>query len=194
MFLDAAEFAEDVDYKAQLNGSTAATNATNAAAAAAAAAGVNVTQEPREDYVRQKISLEDARPASTKGRGASGTSVGRPGALAYLRRHEQLEKSPSSTDMIAAKNSNELKKKYLFNYSGSVGGGVGGVGGGGLAQKSASVTNLDSRMRSFVDTISEAQKLLNPAPQPSVPMQVYSSSFILILIINFNFNLIQSSF
>ena len=186
---------EDIDYKAQLNGSVTPMDATNAAANATEVANTvktanvtevanavevankmetaivaevaNAAEEPREDYVKQKISLENARPGSTKG-GAPGTLPGRPGALAYLRRHEQLERSPSSTDIIAAKNSNELKKKYLFNYGGSMGGGI----TGGLAQKSASVTNLDSRMRSFVDTISEAQKLLNPAPQPSVPMQV----------------------
>jgi len=149
---------------------TNAPDTANAIEAANATVAAIVSQEPRVDYVEQKITLEDARPGSTKERApaVSGTLPGRPGALAYLRRHEQLEKSPSSTDMIAAKNSNELKKKYLFNYSGSLGGGA----AGGLAQKSASVTNLDSRMRSFVDTISEAQKLLNPAPQPSVPMQV----------------------
>ena len=129
---------------------------------------------PRADYIDQKITLEDARPQQSAGstkpnnpadagcNPSISAAVPPRGALAYLRRHEQLEKSPS-TDMMAAKNSNELKKKYLLNYSGPM---------GSLTQKSASAANLDSKFRSFVDTISEAQKLLNPAPQPSVPMQV----------------------
>jgi hypothetical protein len=124
--------------------------------------------DPKPIYVDQYISLENARPlqrtlSHEDSRNAdSATAPGRSGVLAYLRRHEQLERSPS-TDMVASKNSLELKKKYMMDYGGST---------GSLAQKSASTTNLDSKLRSFVDTISEAQKKLNPAPQPSVPMQV----------------------
>lgn len=124
--------------------------------------------EPKASYVDQYISLENARPlqrtvSNEDGRSpVSPTAPSRSGVLAYLRRSEQLERSPS-TDMVASKNSLELKKKYLFDYGGST---------GSLAKKSASATNLDSKLRSFVDTISEAQKKLNPAPQPSVPMQV----------------------
>lgn len=125
--------------------------------------------EPKDIYVEQYVSLEDARPlqrtmSNEDGRGpVSPTAPSRSGVLAYLRRSEQLERSPSATDMVASKNSLELKKKYLLDYGGST---------GSLAQKSASATNLDSKFQSFVDTISEAQKKLNPAPQPSVPMQV----------------------
>ena len=125
--------------------------------------------DPKPCYVDQYISLENARPlqrtlSNDDGRTAgSPTAPTRSGVLAYLRRHEQLERSPSATDMMASKNSLELKKKYLLDYGGST---------GSLAQKSASTTNLDSKLKSFVDTISEAQKKLNPAPQPSVPMQV----------------------
>lgn len=125
--------------------------------------------EPKDIYVEQYVSLEPARPlqrtmSNEDGRSpVSPTAPSRSGVLAYLRRSEQLERSPSATDMVASKNSLELKKKYLLDYGGST---------GSLAQKSASATNLDSKLRSFVDTISEAQKKLNPAPQPSVPMQV----------------------
>ncbi|XP_046461046.1 F-actin-monooxygenase MICAL3-like isoform X11 [Daphnia pulex] len=125
--------------------------------------------DPKPIYVDQYISLENARPlqrtlSHEDSRNAdSATAPGRSGVLAYLRRHEELERSPS-TDMVASKNSLELKKKYMMDYGGST---------GSLAQKSASTTNLDSKLRSFVDTISEAQKKLNPAPQPSVPMQVF---------------------
>ena len=61
----------------------------------------------------------------------------------------------------------ELKKKYLAGAD-LPAAGAAGVG----AAKSASVSDLDSKLRSFVDRIDEAQKLLHPAPQPSVPMQV----------------------
>lgn len=127
------------------------------------------TADPKPDYVEQYISLENARPlqrtlSNEDGRTAgSSAAPSRSGVLAYLRRHEQLERSPSATDMVASKNSLELKKKYLLDYGDTT---------GSLTQKSASTTNLDSKLKSFVDTISEAQKKLNPAPQPSVPMQV----------------------
>lgn len=124
---------------------------------------------PKPSYVEQYISLENARPLQrTLSHDDSRkivdppTTPSRSGVLAYLRRHEELERSPSATDMMASKNSLELKKKYL-DYGGST---------GSLVQKSASAADLDSRLRSVTDTISEAQKKLNPAPQPSVPMQV----------------------
>ncbi|XP_059350654.1 F-actin-monooxygenase MICAL3-like isoform X5 [Daphnia carinata] len=123
---------------------------------------------PKPNYVEQYISLENARPLQrtlshddSRKMADPPTTPGR--LLAYLRRHEELERSPSATDMMASKNSLELKKKYL-DYGGST---------GSLVQKSASAADLDSRLRSVTDTISEAQKKLNPAPQPSVPMQVF---------------------
>ncbi|KAI9560901.1 hypothetical protein GHT06_011855 [Daphnia sinensis] len=125
---------------------------------------------PKPSYVEQYISLENARPLQrtlshddSRKIADPPTTPGRSGVLAYLRRHEELERSPSATDMMASKNSLELKKKYL-DYGGST---------GSLVQKSASAADLDSRLRSVTDTISEAQKKLNPAPQPSVPMQVF---------------------
>ena len=143
---------------------------------------------PKAEYVDQYVTLEDARPtlqrtmsnenpstgvmpASSSSHGQSAT--GRTGVLAYLRRSELLDKSPSqpdvssSTTAAASANALELKKKYLFDYP------LGPIGSSLTAQsRSASATNLDNKLKSFVDTISEAQKKLNPAPQPSVPMQV----------------------
>ena len=131
-------------------------------------------EEPRADYVHQYVPLDHARPLqrtvsndSAPPSSIPSASAGRSGVLAYLRRSELLEKSPSATDMMASKNSLELKKKYLLDYPGPV---------GSLTQKSASTTNLDSKLKSFVDKISEAQNKLNPAPQPSVPMQVLQLS------------------
>jgi len=129
-----------------------------------------VRGEPDPKYVHQYVSLENARPlqrtvSDGDGKSSSTSNLTTPasGILAYLRRHELLERSPS-TDMVASKNSLELKKKYLLDYP---------TPSGTLTQKSASVTNLDSKLKSLVDRIDEAQKLLNPAPQPSVPMQVF---------------------
>ena len=129
-----------------------------------------VRGEPDPKYVHQYVSLEHARPlqrtvSDGDGKSSSTSNLTSPasGILAYLRRHELLERSPS-TDMVASKNSLELKKKYLLDYP---------TPSGTLTQKSASVTNLDSKLKSLVDRIDEAQKLLNPAPQPSVPMQVF---------------------
>ena len=130
-----------------------------------------VPGQPKASYIDQYISLEPARPSlqrtvsNDEGRVdtkvPSSSPTARSGVLAYLRRHEQLERSPS-VDMMASKNSLELKKKYLLDDGHS----------GLMAQKSASATNLDTKLKSFVDTISEAQKKLNPAPQPSASMQV----------------------
>ncbi len=128
--------------------------------------GAQESSTPRPEYVDQYVSLENARPTLQRTVShETGTSAapGRSGILAYLRRSELLEKSPSAADLMASKNSLELKKKYMFDQPGLM---------GSSAQKSASATNLDNKFKSFVDTISEAQKKLNPAPQPSVPMQV----------------------
>ena len=121
------------------------------------------SSDPKPEYVEQYVPLEPARPlqrtiSNEDRKPLSINPTPAPysgvGLLAYLRRSELLEKSPSTVDVMGS----DLKKRYDY--------------GGSLAQKSASTTNLDSKLRSFVDTISEAQKKLNPAPQPSVPMQV----------------------
>jgi len=153
--------------------------------------------DPKADYVDQYVTLEHARPAlqrtvsnenTATAASSSQQPTGRSGVLAYLRRSELLDKSPSQPDVsnnaaTAAANALELKKKYLFDYPfGPIGSSTSSL----TAQShSASATNLYNKLKSFVDTISEAQKKLNPAPQPSVPMQVsyftiftfYSSNF-----------------
>ncbi|KAL1456061.1 hypothetical protein WDU94_000815, partial [Cyamophila willieti] len=68
-----------------------------------------------------------------------------------------------STEGIASKLSLELKKKYLFGAQDS----------GCKVMKSGSTSILDTKFKSFVNQISEAQKLLNPAPEPSVTMQAF---------------------
>lgn len=68
-----------------------------------------------------------------------------------------------STEGVASKISLELKKKYL----------LGGDNGSNVVKKSGSASVLDTKFKSFVDQISEHQKLLNPAPEPSVSMQMF---------------------
>lgn len=86
-----------------------------------------------------------------------------PSALINPRRGDYLLNRTHSTEGIASKISLELKKRYLLgpsNLSGAV-------------KKSGSASTLDSRFKNFVDQISEHQKLLNPAPEPSPTMQAF---------------------
>lgn len=70
----------------------------------------------------------------------------------------------ASTEGIASKKSLELKKRYLL-------GGESGLTNPVLKSDSASA--LDTKMKSFHSTISECQKLLNPAPEISPSMQTF---------------------
>ncbi|XP_034233046.1 F-actin-monooxygenase Mical isoform X4 [Thrips palmi] len=89
----------------------------------------------------------------------------RPSPLINPRRGDYLLNRTQSTGGIASKLSLELKKRYLL-----------GGDSAGSVKKSGSATTLDSRFKSFVDQISEHQKLLNPAPEPSPTMQAFLQS------------------
>ncbi|KAG8278732.1 hypothetical protein J6590_014286 [Homalodisca vitripennis] len=86
-----------------------------------------------------------------------------PSPLVNPRRGDYLLNRTHSTEGIASKISLELKKRYLLGPSGL----------SGSVKKSGSASTLDSRFKSFVDQISEHQKLLNPAPEPSPTMQAF---------------------
>ncbi|KAJ1523620.1 hypothetical protein ONE63_001463 [Megalurothrips usitatus] len=86
----------------------------------------------------------------------------RPSPLINPRRGDYLLNRTQSTGGIASKLSLELKKRYLL-----------GGDAAGSVKKSGSATTLDTRFKSFVDQISEHQKLLNPAPEPSPTMQAF---------------------
>ncbi|XP_063236489.1 F-actin-monooxygenase Mical isoform X2 [Bacillus rossius redtenbacheri] len=79
------------------------------------------------------------------------------------RQGDYLLNRTHSTEGIASKLSLELKKKYLLGVSGLP----------GSVKKSGSATTLDSKVKNFVDMISEHQKLLHPAPEPSPTMQAF---------------------
>ncbi|XP_058793152.1 F-actin-monooxygenase Mical [Phymastichus coffea] len=79
------------------------------------------------------------------------------------RKGDYLLNRTHSTEGIASKLSLELKKRYL----------LGGSGIGGSVMKSGSTSNVDTRLRNLSDAISQHQKLLNPAPEPSPTMQAF---------------------
>ena len=79
------------------------------------------------------------------------------------RRGDSFLNRTHSTEGIASKMSLERKKKCLLGASGLA----------GSVKKSGSASTLDSKFKSFVDMISEHQKLLNPAPEPSPTMQAF---------------------
>ncbi|XP_017763779.1 PREDICTED: protein-methionine sulfoxide oxidase Mical isoform X1 [Eufriesea mexicana] len=79
------------------------------------------------------------------------------------RKGDYLLNRTHSTEGIASKLSLELKKKYL----------LGGTAFGGSVMKSGSASNVDTQLRNFTDAISQHQKLLNPASEPSPTMQAF---------------------
>ncbi|RZF36311.1 hypothetical protein LSTR_LSTR014575 [Laodelphax striatellus] len=83
--------------------------------------------------------------------------------LVNPRKGDYLLNRTQSTEGIASKISLELKKRYL----------LGPVDLTGSVRKSGSASTLDSKLKNFVDHISEHQKLLNPAPEISPTMQAF---------------------
>ena len=83
--------------------------------------------------------------------------------LVNPRKGDYLLNRTHSTEGIASKLSLELKKRYL----------LGGSGLGGSVMKSGSTSNVDTRLRNFSDAISQQQKLLIPAHEPSPTMQAF---------------------
>ncbi|XP_076668643.1 molecule interacting with CasL isoform X3 [Andrena cerasifolii] len=79
------------------------------------------------------------------------------------RKGDYLLNRTHSTEGIASKLSLELKKKYL----------LGSAAFGGSVMKSGSASNVDTQLRNLTDAISQHQKLLNPAPEPSPTMQAF---------------------
>ncbi|XP_008559598.1 F-actin-monooxygenase Mical isoform X6 [Microplitis demolitor] len=83
--------------------------------------------------------------------------------LVNPRKGDYLLNRTHSTEGIASKLSLELKKRYL----------LGGSVLGGTVMKSGSTSNVDTKLRNLTDSISQYQKLLNPAPEPSPTMQAF---------------------
>lgn len=118
----------------------------------------NVKQkiEPEPSVTLRKVNIlkinDSPRPVSVN-----------PMPLVNPRKGDYLLNRTHSTEGIASKLSLELKKRYL----------LGGSALGGSVMKSGSTSNVDTKLRNFTDAISQQQKLLNPAPEPSPTMQAF---------------------
>lgn len=133
-----------------------------------------VRGEPRTDFVSQKVDLGmlDSKEVSDKDwikengeKSASLTNLNE--TVKTNTRAEQLKRllqRTDSTEAIAAQRALQLKRQYLLGENVN------------LPRKSVSTADLGSRFKSFMDKISETQKMLNPAPQPSAAMQAFMSS------------------
>lgn len=113
--------------------------------------------EPKNDVELEFTPLVPDRPS------LNNINNNGPSPLINPRRGDYLLNRTHSTEGIASKISLELKKRYLLGTSGL----------SSSVKKSGSASILDSRFKSFVDQISEHQKLLNPAPEPSPTMQAF---------------------
>lgn len=93
----------------------------------------------------------------------SSPKISSPSPLVNPRKGDYLLNRTHSTEGIASKLSLELKKRYLLGSSAFTGSVV----------KSGSTSNVDTKLRSVTDVISQHQKLLNPASEPSPTMQAF---------------------
>ncbi|XP_042224057.1 F-actin-monooxygenase Mical-like isoform X2 [Homarus americanus] len=131
-----------------------------------------VKGEPRTELVSQKVDLEIVEKKESGDWGkengeksASLTNLNETGKT--NPRAEQLKRllqRTDSTEAIAAQRALQLKRQYLLGETVN------------LPRKSVSTADLGNRFKSFMDKISETQKMLNPAPQPSAAMQAFMSS------------------
>ncbi|KAK7067265.1 [F-actin]-monooxygenase mical3 [Halocaridina rubra] len=132
--------------------------------------------EPKSDLVSQRIDLGTKDKAVdvenddnwTKDGGEKSASLTNLAETGKTNpRAEQLKRllqRTESTEAIAAKKALQLKRQYLLGEQTN------------LPRKSVSTADLGSRFKSFMDKISETQKMLNPAPQPSAAMQAFMNT------------------
>lgn len=114
---------------------------------------------------RPKDDVHTPKPAPTTTNHVVETKVNRFPFINPHRGDYYLNRT-QSTEGVASKISLELKKKYLLGEDSST----------NLVKKSESTSVLDTKFKSLVDQISEHQKLLNPAPEPSLTMQSFLES------------------
>lgn len=125
----------------------------------------NLTQDKKQQDISERF-LEDRKVESSKEVNCNvSTSVDTNNCTPLLnpRKGDYLLNRTHSTGGIASRLSLELKKRYL----------LGGSALGGSVVKSGSASNVDTKLRNFTDAISQHQKLLNPAPEPSPTMQAF---------------------
>ncbi|XP_043503426.1 F-actin-monooxygenase Mical isoform X1 [Polistes fuscatus] len=113
---------------------------------------------PTKKTIQQEIKTESKSPML-----GSSFNTNNLSPLVNPRKGDYLLNRTHSTEGIASKLSLELKKRYL----------LGGPALAGSVMKSGSTSNVDTKLRSLTDAISQHQKLLNPAPEPSPTMQAF---------------------
>ncbi|XP_012255532.2 F-actin-monooxygenase Mical isoform X2 [Athalia rosae] len=125
----------------------------------------NKTSGVKLEFSKLKASEESATsPSPTNLYSAQASpKVASPSPLVNPRKGDYLLNRTHSTEGIASKLSLELKKRYLLGSSAFT----------GSVMKSGSTSNVDTKLRSITDVISQHQKLLNPAPEPSPTMQAF---------------------
>ncbi|KAG5340681.1 MICAL monooxygenase, partial [Acromyrmex heyeri] len=118
-------------------------------------------QDTREQFLEDHIKMESNKEVNCNVPASVDTNNCTP--LLNPRKGDYLLNRTHSTGGIASRLSLELKKRYL----------LGGSALGGSVIKSGSTSNVDTKLRNFTDAISQHQKLLNPAPEPSPTMQAF---------------------
>ncbi|KYN10457.1 Protein MICAL-3, partial [Trachymyrmex cornetzi] len=118
-------------------------------------------QDTRERFLEDHIKMELNKEVNCNVPASVDTNNCIP--LLNPRKGDYLLNRTHSTGGIASRLSLELKKRYL----------LGGSALGGSIIKSGSTSNVDTKLRNFTDAISQHQKLLNPAPEPSPTMQAF---------------------
>ncbi|XP_066592367.1 F-actin-monooxygenase MICAL3 [Prorops nasuta] len=122
---------------------------------------LNQNEKEQSQFPRRNISKQGTEMNSNVLEAEASISPLRP--LVNPRRGDYLLNRTHSTEGIASKLSLELKKRYL----------LGGSAVAGSVMKSGSTSNVDTKLSNFSDAISQHQKLLNPAPEPSPTMQAF---------------------
>lgn len=126
----------------------------------------NLTQDKKQQDTSERFLEDRTKVASSKEVNCNmPTSVDSNNCMPLLnpRKGDYFLNRTHSTGGIASRLSLELKKRYL----------LGGSALGGSVVKSGSASNVDTKLRNFTDAISQHQKLLNPAPEPSPTMQAF---------------------
>ncbi|XP_012227464.2 uncharacterized protein Mical isoform X2 [Linepithema humile] len=126
----------------------------------------SINSNLRQDEKQQNVSEQFLKSDRLKGKETNctiptPTNICTP--LLNPRKGDYLLNRTHSTGGIASRLSLELKKRYL----------LGGSALSGSVVKSGSTSNVDTKLRNFTDAISQHQKLLNPAPEPSPTMQAF---------------------
>lgn len=130
-------------------------------------------QDTREQFLGDRTKVESNKEVNCNVPTSVDTNNCTP--LFNPRKGDYLLNRTHSTGGIASRLSLELKKRYL----------LGGSTLGGSVIKSGSTSNVDTKLRNFTDAISQHQKLLNPAPEPSPTMQAFLQGIFIFMLLYF---------